>query len=106
MISQIISKPIPVSPKFCILNPENLSLKSHEIKLINRCLVHSKCLISMYWKNTSCPPISHWLRELSLCLALEKLTHSIKYKLGKFYEIWGLSLHFLGSVDLQCALDP
>lgn len=108
IISQIISKPIPVSPKFCILGlyPENLSLKSHEIKLINLCLVHSKRLISVYWKNTSCPPISHWLRELSLCLALEKLTYSIKHRLGEFYEIWGLFLHFLGSADLQCALDP
>ena len=54
VIFRIISKAISVSPKFCILglSPENLSLKSHEIKLINLCLVHSKRLfpcIGMLW---------------------------------------------------------
>ena len=107
IISQIISKPIPISPKFCILGlyPENFSLKPHEIKLINHCLIHSKRLIAMYWKNISCPPISHWLKELSSCLALERLTYSLKHKLGEFYEIWGLFLNFLENIDLQHTLD-
>ncbi len=107
IISQIISIPIPISPKFCILGlyPQNLSLKSHEIKLINLCLIHSKRLIAMYWRNITCPPISHWLKDLSSCLALEKLTYILKHKLGEFYEIWGLVLNFLENTDLQHTLD-
>lgn len=60
----------------------------------------SKRLIALYWKDTSFPPISHWLNELSLCLALEKLTYSTKQKLCEFYKIWGLFLQFLESTDL------
>lgn len=54
---QKIFKPIPISPKICILGlyPENLSLKSHKIKLIDLCLVHSKHLIALYWKNILSP---------------------------------------------------
>ena len=106
IISQITSKPIPLCPRLCILGlyPINLILKKHEITLINICLIHTKRLIAMYWKNVSCPNISHWLKELSSCLALEKLTYSLRNRLGEFYEIWSHFLNFLENTDLQHAL--
>lgn len=78
-------------PKLCFLNlyPEGCMLNNKEKKLTDLCLVQARRLISLCWKDVKCSTVSHWLKELSACLVLEKLTYTMKKKSATFHEVWG-----------------
>lgn len=82
VISKTIGKEIPVCPKISILGlfPPASSLKTCEQKLVNLCLLHAKRLIAIHWKIIHGPSLSLWIKEMSYCIAMERLTYSIKQK--------------------------
>lgn len=58
-------------------------------------LLQADRLISVFWTNPESPSISHWLRNLSHCLALEKWTYALRENLmpsikngGHSYTCW------------------
>lgn len=97
LISTITSKPVPMTPELCVLGliPVDVSLPSHHIKMIDICLILARRLITFYWKNIEGPSIDHWLKDLSHCIGLERVTYSIKGKLKEYYKIWELFIEFL-----------
>lgn len=98
-ISKIMDKEIPLLPEICILGviPKTMALGSHENKLLNLCLIHTKRLIARHWKSVHCPSLDLWFAELSSCIAVERLTYTIKRKSHIFHKIWDSFLKFLES---------
>ncbi len=43
------------------------------------------------------PTVGHWFKNLSNCLAMEKLTYATKGKIQSFFKIWGRFIKFLES---------
>lgn len=78
------------NPALCILNlhPKDCMLNRKERKITDLCLVQARRLISLCWKEVKSPSVGHWLKELSACLILEKLTCTMKKKSAEFKEIW------------------
>ena len=96
-ISQITSLRTPLSPKLCILSiyPEDCSLSVRERKMVNLCLLQARRSIALCWENVGCPSLGHRLNNLTLSLALEKLTYILRKKASEFYTIWELFLEFI-----------
>ena len=97
--STILHKKIPLDPEICILGliPETLALRTHESKLLNLCLIHAKRVIARHWKSVNCPSYNMWIKELSSCLSIERLTYTIKQKGHIFHNIWNSFIVFLES---------
>lgn len=102
LISSIILKPVPVTPEICVLGlvPVGISVSRHQMKMIDICLVLARRSIAFYWKKIEGPSIGHWLKDLSHCIVLEKLTYSIKGKLKDYYKIWDLFIQFLENNEI------
>lgn len=81
-------------------------LNSKEKKITDLCLIQARRLISLCWKDVKRPTIGRWLKELSACLVLEKLTYTMKKKSAKFKEIWNPFLAFWGDCGVEEALVP
>ena len=107
ILSQIISKDIPICPQLCILGifPTNFKINSKEKRMITYCLLQAKHTIALFWKNPDKPDIKQWYKELSNCLALEKLTLAIKGKSKDFLAIWRQFMLFMRSNPLGPILD-
>ena len=77
MINQITKLNIPCQPKLCILGiyPKDFASKKSERALIDLCLLQAKRAIAMEWKHVNKPSINKYLKDLSACVALEKLTY-------------------------------
>ena len=99
ILSQIVSEDIPICPQLCILGifPDNFKINTKKKSLIIYCLLQAKHTIALFWKNPDKPDIKQWYRELSSCLALEKLTFALKGKSSAFQEMWGQFIHFMNA---------
>lgn len=106
-ISQFTSSQVTTCPMLCVLNlyAENCSLSVKERKMVDLCLLQARRSIALYWKKADCPSLGLWLRNLSSCLALEKLTYITKKKSSEFANIWEMFLNFLRSGNIEDALD-
>ncbi len=94
-ISQFTSFPIPLCPVLCVLRmyEYDCSLSTKERKLVDLCLLQARRSIALCWKNTNCPSIGLWLKNVT-CLALEKLTYVIRKKPSEFLDIREVFLDF------------
>jgi len=101
IISQIISKAIPLDPKLCILHvcPLNFKITKHERLLLILCLLEAKCVIASTWKKEERPGVSQWIKGMTSHLALEKITYFLKNKPDIFWSIWKVFYNFLESLD-------
>lgn len=106
-VSQFTSSPVPLNPILCVLSmyEDDCSLPTKERKLVDLCLLQARCSIALCWKNTICPSIGLWLKNLITCLALEKLTYVIRKKSVEFFYIWEVFLDFVKNGDIEDALD-
>lgn len=59
------------------------------------CLLQARCLISLCLKDVKSPCVGLWLKQLSACLVLEKLTYTMRQKSAKLHEVWSPFLTFL-----------
>lgn len=57
-----------------------------QTSLLDMCLLQARRLIALSWKNTTRPQIGQWLREMSCCLSMEKITYILKGKNDLFKE--------------------
>jgi len=98
---------VPDDPALCILNlyPKDCMLNHKERKITDLCLVQARRLISLCWKDVKSPSIGRWLKELSTCLILEKLTYTMKKKSAEFKEIWNPFLAFLENCEAEETLE-
>ena len=108
-ISQIIYKMLnvrlPLDPKFFILGlyPETLVVRKERKKqiLLDMSLLQAKRTIALSWKNIQRPKASHWLREMSSCCAMERITYILKNKGEMYNEVWGPFILLLRDVDVS-----
>lgn len=71
------------------------------ITALDLCLLLAKRVIALSWRSTSKPKFTHWIKEMSTTLPMEKITYIIKGKLSLFQNIWGPFMEYLESVDLS-----
>jgi len=83
--------------------PDNCTLSCKERKMVDLCLLQAK-RCALCWKNVGCPSFNHWLNNLTLSLAFEKLTYIVKKRASELYNIWKLFLELLRSGDMGEAL--
>lgn len=97
---------LPLHPKLFILGiyPTTPIIQTKKKALINMCLLQAKRLIALSWKNLNGPHIGQWLRGMSSCLSMEKITYILKGKREAFDSIWEPFIHFLENVDVSDAL--
>ena len=88
-ISKMTLNPVPDNPALCILKfvSKGLYVKQQREENYRLCLVQARRLISLCWKDVKSPSVGRWLKELSACLILEKLTYTMKKKSVEFKEI-------------------
>lgn len=52
------------------------------------CLLKAKHLITLTWKSVNRPDIKQWLRKMSSCLTMEKITDMVKGKQDTYVKVW------------------
>ncbi len=100
LISSIILKQL--TPEICVLGlvPVGKSVSKYQFKMIDICLVLARRSMAFHWKKIEGPSIGHWLKDLSHCIVLEKLTYSTKGKLKDYYKILDLFIQFLENNEI------
>lgn len=95
--------PVTDCPALCILNlyPKDCRLSSKKKKITDLCLVQARRVISLCWKDVKSPSVGRWLKELSACLVLDKLTYTMRKKSAKFNEILNPFLVFLKNCKVE-----
>ena len=102
-INKILSLKIVPEPKFFLLGlyPEGQKFKRKEQIFIDICLLQAKRVIALTWKSPEKPSITHWFKELCLCLPLEKITYILKKKEDLFLEVWGCFIQYIKNNNLS-----
>ena len=62
--------------------------------MVDLCLLQARRSIALCWKNVDAPTIGFWLKNITACLAYEKLTYVIRKKSAVFYGIWNSFLNY------------
>ncbi len=86
LVSRIAAIEISLEAKLCILGifPDHFAPGHRAVPLINNCLLQARRVSAMRWKSMDGPTPALWLREMASCLALEKLTYTVRGKPNKF----------------------
>lgn len=107
IIQELLLIHLVADPRFFILGiyPKGHKIKRREQIFIDLCLLHAKRSIALTWQSSHRPSIGQWLKEMSRCLPLEKITYTIKDKQEQFRHIWGPFINFLRDKDLSSMLD-
>lgn len=86
------------------LYPPTLAISKNKLIHMNMCLLQAKRSIALLWKCTQRPRVGQWLREMSNCYAMEKITYILKRKSETFEKIWGPFTQLLGNVSVPAML--
>lgn len=102
-ISLIIGKEVPLRAKLCVLGiyPEDFVVTLQQSLLIDFGLLQARRIIALLWKNMDTPSIGMWTKELTACLALERLTYIVKKKDKNFARLWSPYIDFLETHDFE-----
>lgn len=101
-IGKIISKDLVINPVFFILGlyPKNPKYTKGEQVMIDTCLLHAKKSIALFWKKSSRPSITYWVKQMLITFPLEKITYIQKGKQELFEKVWGPFDRFVKGVEL------
>lgn len=97
-LSEALSTKLHFNPSLCILQDvsnNNMHFPQKLIILFSSLIL--KKLILQHWKFIYPPSLSHWKKELSFYLNMEKLIATEKNKVIQFENIWGNVLQVLSS---------
>ena len=80
-----------ISPVFFILGlyPKNHKYTKSEQVMVDICLLHAKKSIALFWKKSSRPSFTHWVRQMLITFPLEKITYIQRGKQELFERFWG-----------------
>ena len=94
---------LPLHPKLFILgiSPNYPIVQNKKKAQINICLLNAKRLIALSWKNVNKPHLGQWLREMSSCLSMEKITYILKGRRETFDSIWEPFILFMENMDMS-----
>uniref|UniRef100_A0A8C6SR27 Reverse transcriptase domain-containing protein n=1 Tax=Neogobius melanostomus TaxID=47308 RepID=A0A8C6SR27_9GOBI len=96
-LSRIVKLQVPCTPKLCILGiyPKNFTVNTKHKTLINFGLLQARRMVALSWKETELSSTQSWLREMTTCITLERLTYITKGKAQEFEEVWTPLTDFL-----------
>lgn len=96
-LSRITGIQVPCSAKLCILGiyPDNFFFNSKCKTLINFGLLQARRMVALSWRETEVSSTQSWIREMAMCVTLEKLTYVIRGKAQEFEEVWTPLMDFL-----------
>lgn len=97
MIDQILAKKLPLVPKLFLLGIYSTipQLQSKESRFVDMCILQTKLIISLNWKNVDGPRIGRWIKEMASDMTMEKITYIIRWKQHVFDDIWRPFICFL-----------
>lgn len=97
-LSIITGTQIPCLAKLCILGlfPTDFVVSSKNKTLISFGLLQARRMIALSWKETEVSSIQSWIREMMLCVTMEKLTYVMRGRAQEFEEVWAPLMNFLG----------
>lgn len=52
-------------------------------------------MVALSWRETEVSSTQSWIREMVMCVTLEKLTYAIRGKVQEFEEVWTPLMDFL-----------
>lgn len=89
-MSEAFTIKIPLCAKLCVLGiyPEGFTQTQKQTKLLDFGLLHARRAIALGWKNMDAPSLKQWIKELSECIGLERLTYIAKGKHKEFIHLW------------------
>ena len=95
-LSRITGIQVPCIAKLCILRiyPDCFSANSKCKTLINFGLLQARRMVSLSLRETEVSSTQSWIREMAMCVTLEKLTYVI-IKTQEFKEVWAPLMNFL-----------
>jgi len=67
----------PCIAKLCILGvyPDHLSINNNQRTLIEFGLLQARRIIALSWKEIEISSANSWIKEMAMCVTLEKLTY-------------------------------
>ena len=82
------------------LYPKGHKYNKSEQVLIDMCLLHAKRSIAMFWKKTSRPNVTYWVKQMLTTFPLERVTYIRKGRQDMFEKIWEPFNVFFNGIDL------
>ena len=98
-MSEVFKMKIPVCAKLCVLGiyPKDFVSTKKQIKMLDFGLLHARRAIALNWKSMEGPSVKQWIKELSECIGLERLTYITKGKLEEFVLLWEPYMYIIAS---------
>lgn len=89
-LSEVFHINVPLNAKLCVLGiyPLNFIQRQKQTMLLNFGLLQARRVIALNWKSADAPSMKQWIKELSECLGLERLTYIAKGKQKQFVHLW------------------
>lgn len=96
-LSKITGIQVPCLAKLCILGiyPNTFSSNSKCKTLIDFGLLQARRMVALSWRETEVSSTQSWIREMVMCVTLEKLTYVLRGKAQEFEEVWTPLMDFL-----------
>ncbi len=96
-LSKITGIQVPCIAKLCIsgIYPDCFSAHRKCKTLINFGLLQARRMVVLSWRETEVSSRQSWIREMAMCVTLEKLTYVIRGKVQEFEEVWAPLMDFL-----------
>ena len=77
----------------------NVSLTKLQTNMIAFCTFLARRMILQKWKDASPPVYTHWVREVTYYIQLEKIRYTVKGSIQKFSVAWQPFLNYLKNVN-------
>ena len=89
-LSEVFNINIPLNVKLCVLGiyPVGFTQTAKQTKLLDFGLLQARRAIALQWKSMDAPSMKQWIKELSECIGLERLTYIVKGKRKEFVYLW------------------
>lgn len=89
-LSDLFNTKVPLNAGLCLLGiyPKNFKRTLKQTKLLDFGLLQARRAIALCWKSMEAPSLRMWIKELSQCIGLERLTYIAKGKRKDFVKLW------------------
>lgn len=87
-IKRLTLRPIEFSVTHFLFHGMPTSNKTYKRSITPHLLNAAKVLIPRYWKQSNCPTLLDWKREVDAIMEAEKWVHMIKDRYEEFNDIW------------------
>ncbi|PME06199.1 hypothetical protein A8A06_05290 [Escherichia coli] len=89
-LSEMFNTKVPLNAKLCVLGiySKNFLQTQKQYAVLDFGLLQARRAIALCWKSMDAPTMKMWMKELSECIGLERLTYIAKGKRKDFDKLW------------------